>query len=172
MWSFSVCLITRRRSEEAKMSRYEITQKTSEAVAAALELATKAGHAELAPLHVAVALISQPGGILRQAAANAAGSEDAPESLEKAFNQALRKLPQQYPPPVQFSAGTEIIKVFQRAHAVQQARGDAHLAVDQLILGLVEDSQIGDLFEAAGVPTAKVKSEVEKNRGEEGGDCL
>ena len=42
------------------------------------------------------------------------------------------------------------------------------LSVDQLILGLLEDSLIGDLLKEAGVFPAQVKSEVQKLRGKQG----
>ncbi|KAK4395820.1 Chaperone protein ClpB1 [Sesamum angolense] len=62
--------------------------------------------------------------------------------------------------------GDESANSFERA--LQKSRGDTHLAVDQLILGLLEDSQIQDLLKEAGVTASKVKAEVEKLRGKEG----
>jgi ATP-dependent Clp protease ATP-binding subunit ClpB len=37
-----------------------------------------------------------------------------------------------------------MIKVIRRAQSAQKKRGNSHLAVDQLPLGLLEDSQISD----------------------------
>ncbi|GAB4860867.1 hypothetical protein Ancab_036027 [Ancistrocladus abbreviatus] len=46
------------------------------------------------------------------------------------------------------------------ANSVQRkALGDGHLAVDQLILGLFEDSEINDLLKEARVAAARVKAE-------------
>lgn len=149
------------------MNPDKFTHKTNEAIAMAHELATSAGHAQFTPLHLAVALLSDPSGIFAQAINNA-GGENAAQSAERVFNQAMKKLPSQTPAPDEIPASTTLIKVIRRAQAAQKARGDTHLAVDQLILGLLEDSQIGDLFKEAGVAVARVKSEVEKLRGKEG----
>lgn len=150
------------------MNPDKFTHKTNESLAGAHELAVDAGHLQLTPLHLAASLISDHAGIFSQAIANASGSEESPKSVERVVNQALKKLPSQSPPPEQVPASTALIKVIRRAQAAQKEQGDTHLAVDQLILGLLEDSQIGDLLKEAGIATAKVKSEVKKLRGKEG----
>lgn len=151
----------------ADMNPDKFTHKTNEALAGAHELALNSGHAQLTPLHLAVALISDPSGILSQAIASS-GGENAHKEVETVFKRALKKLPSQSPAPDEVPASTTLIKAIRRAQAAQKSRGDTHLAVDQLVLGLLEDSQIGDLLKEAGVTTAKVKSEVEKLRGKEG----
>lgn len=45
---------------------------------------------------------------------------------------------------------------------------DSHLVVDQLILGLLEDSQIGDILKEAEVSMMRVKAKVENLKGKEG----
>ncbi|KAL6509532.1 Chaperone protein ClpB1 [Orobanche gracilis] len=150
------------------MNPEKFTHKTNEAVALAHELALSAGHAQFTPLHFASALISDPHGIFRQAISGAAGSDEAASAAERVIDKAMKKLPSQTPPPDTIPASTTLIKVIRRAQSMQKARGDTHLAVDQLILGLLEDPQIQDLFKEAGVTIAKVKAEVEKLRGKEG----
>lgn len=150
------------------MNPDKFTHKTNEGIRDAHELAMNSGHAQFTPLHIAVALISDRNGIFHQAIANAGGGEEAANSVERVFTQAMKKLPSQTPAPDEIPASTSLIKVIRRAQSAQKSRGDTHLAVDQLILGLLEDSQIGDLLKEAGVSTARVKSEVEKLRGKEG----
>ncbi|XP_009613059.1 chaperone protein ClpB1-like [Nicotiana tomentosiformis] len=150
------------------MNPEKFTHKTNEALAGALELALSAGHAQFTPLHMAVALISDHNGIFRQAIVNAGGNEEVANSVERVLNQAMKKLPSQTPAPDEIPPSTSLIKVLRRAQSSQKSRGDSHLAVDQLILGLLEDSQIGDLLKEAGVSASRVKSEVEKLRGKEG----
>uniref|UniRef100_A0A5B7B2G0 Chaperone protein ClpB1 n=1 Tax=Davidia involucrata TaxID=16924 RepID=A0A5B7B2G0_DAVIN len=150
------------------MNPDKFTHKTNEALAGAHELAMNSGHAQFTPLHIAVALISDRNGIFRQAIVNAGGGEEAANSVERVFNQAMKKIPSQTPPPDEIPASTTLIKVIRRAQSAQKSRGDTHLAVDQLILGLLEDTQIGDLLKEAGISTSMVKSEVEKLRGKEG----
>ncbi|KAI0515700.1 hypothetical protein KFK09_008366 [Dendrobium nobile] len=152
------------------MNPDKFTHKTNEAIASAHELAISSGHAQFTPLHLAHALASDPAGILRQAIANAAGGagESAVASFERVLNQALKKIPSQHPPPDEIPASTSLIKAIRRAQSSQKQRGDTHLAVDQLILGILEDSQIGDCFKEAGISASRVRSEVEKLRGKEG----
>ncbi|KAL7161226.1 hypothetical protein ACSBR2_041807 [Camellia fascicularis] len=150
------------------MNPDKFTHKTNEALAGAHELAMNAGHPQFTPLHIALTLISDPNGIFRQAIVNACGSDEGANSVERVFNQALKKLPSQTPPPDEIPASTTLIKVLRRAQSSQKSRGDTHLAVDQLILGLLEDSQVGDLLKEAGISTSRVKSEVDKLRGKEG----
>lgn len=141
------------------MNPDKFTHKTNEAIAGAHELATNAGHAQFTPLHMASALSSDQNGLFRQAIANAGGGEEAAKSAERVFNQALKKLPSQSPPPDEVPASSSLIKAIRRAQSSQKSRGDTHLAVDQLTLGLLEDSQVGDLLKEAGVSPARVKSE-------------
>ncbi|KAI6675622.1 hypothetical protein NL676_003528 [Syzygium grande] len=82
-----------------------------------------------------------------------------PQKQQRVFNQALKKLPSQSPPPGEKPASPSLKKVI--GHS-QESRDDIYLAVDQLIIGLLEDSQIGDLLKEAGVATARVKSELKR----------
>lgn len=152
------------------MNPDKFTHKTNEAIANAHELAISSGHAQFTPLHLAHALSSDPAGLFRQAIANASGGagDSAVASFERVLNQALKKIPSQHPPPDEIPASTSLIKVIRRAQSSQKQRGDTHLAVDQLILGILEDSQIGDCLKEAGISASRVRSEVEKLRGREG----
>ncbi|KAL3018300.1 hypothetical protein AAZX31_05G021300 [Glycine max] len=150
------------------MNPEKFTHKTNEALASAHELAMSSGHAQLTPIHLAHALISDPNGIFVLAINSAGGGEESARAVERVLNQALKKLPCQSPPPDEVPASTNLVRAIRRAQAAQKSRGDTHLAVDQLILGILEDSQIGDLLKEAGVAVARVKSEVDKLRGKEG----
>ncbi|KAM3332172.1 hypothetical protein ACQJBY_027783 [Aegilops geniculata] len=148
------------------MNPDKFTHKTNEALAAAHEMASEAGHAQLTPLHLAAALAADRSGILRQAIAHASGGNDAAaESFERVATAALKRLPSQSPPPDTVPASTSLVKAVRRAQSAQKSRGDSHLAVDQLLMGLLEDPQISDALKEAGISAARVKAEVEKLRG-------
>jgi ATP-dependent Clp protease ATP-binding subunit ClpB len=151
------------------MNPDNFTHKTNEALVAAHEMASEAGHAQLTPLHLAAALTSDKSGILRLAITQASGGDGvAGDSFERVLSNALKKLPSQSPQPDSVPASTALIKVIRRAQSAQKKRGDSHLAVDQLLLGLLEDSQISDCLKEAGVSAARVRAELEKLRGGEG----
>ncbi|CAI9111863.1 OLC1v1012192C1 [Oldenlandia corymbosa var. corymbosa] len=149
------------------MNPEKFTHKTNEALAGAHELAVNAGHAQITPLHIAAYLLSDANGIFRQALNNAGGGEEAARAGERVVNQALKKLPSQSPPPDDVPASTSLIKAIRRAQSLQKSRGDSHLAVDHLILGLLEDSQIADLLKEAGLTISKVTAELKKLRGKD-----
>ncbi|CAJ1975356.1 unnamed protein product [Sphenostylis stenocarpa] len=149
------------------MNPEKFTHKTNEALVSAHETAVSNGHAQFTPLHLASSLLADKGGIFAQALSNAAGEESA-RAAERVFSQALKRLPSQSPPPDEVPASTNLIRAIRRAQTLQKTRSDTHLAVDHLILGLLEDSQITELLKEAGVVASKVKSEVEKLRGKEG----
>ncbi|KAJ7563837.1 hypothetical protein O6H91_03G127900 [Diphasiastrum complanatum] len=146
------------------MNPEKFTHKTNEALAAGQELALSSGHAQYTPLHLAAALLSDANGLFRQVV-TAAGGDEAPASLERVFNRSLKKIPSQNPAPDDVPANTALIKVLRRAQSAQKSKGDSHLAVDQLILALIEDSQIGDCLKETGLSSGKLKAELEKLRG-------
>ncbi|KAK9684498.1 hypothetical protein RND81_10G214200 [Saponaria officinalis] len=150
------------------MNPEKFTHKTNEVLVEAHTLAMNNGHAQITPLHVACVLISESNGVFHQAVSQASGSDDSTKSVERVFNRALNGLPSQSPPPDDVPASTSLIKAIRRAQSLQKALGDTHLAVDQLILGIIEDSQVSGLFKEAGVAVAQVKAEVEKLRGKDG----
>ncbi|CAM0954531.1 unnamed protein product [Alopecurus aequalis] len=148
------------------MNPDNFTHKTNEALVAAHEAASEAGHAQITPLHLAAALAGDKSGILRQAVAQASGGNaSAGDSFERVLAGALKKLPSQSPPPDSVPASTALIKAIRRAQSAQKKRGDTHLAVDQLLLGLLEDAQIADCLKEAGVSAPQVRAELEKLRG-------
>lgn len=149
------------------MNPDKFTHKTNEALAAAHEMALDAGHAQLTPLHLAAALAADKSGVLRQAIAHASGGNDtaAADSFERVVAAALKRMPSQSPPLDAVPASTALVKVIRRAQSAQKARGDSHLAVDQLLVGLLEDPQVSDALKEAGVAASRVKAVVEKLRG-------
>nr|CAB3474232.1 unnamed protein product [Digitaria exilis] len=150
------------------MNPDKFTHKTNEALASAHELASEAGHAQITPLHLAAALAADRSGVLRQAIAHASGGNDigAADSFERVVASALKRLPTQSPPLDTVPASTSLVKVIRRAQSLQKARGDSHLAVDQLLVGLLEDPQVSDALKETGVAASRVKAVVEKLRGD------
>lgn len=149
------------------MDPRKFTNKTNESFAVARKLAISSGHAQLTPVHLASTLISDLNGIFFQAISNVGGDESA-RSVERVLKQALKKYPTQQPPAEHVPESSSIIKVVERAQEAQKSRGDTHLAIDRLILGILEDSQIADLLTESGVAASRVKLEVENLRSKEG----
>lgn len=139
--------------KRSAMNPDKFTHKTNEALVSARELALDSGHAQFTPLHLASILVADRQGLLPQALANASegAGDSAVQSFERVVSSALKKLPSQSPPPDDVPVATSLVKAIRRAQSSQKSCGDSHLAVDQLILGLLEDSQIADLLKEAGI---------------------
>ncbi|KAI3962119.1 hypothetical protein MKW92_041316 [Papaver armeniacum] len=153
------------------MNPKKFTKKTNEVLAVAQELASKSGHVQFRPVHLAHALISDQEGILGQAISNAAGGlqgGEASNSFERVVQKFLKKLPSQTPPLDHVPPSTSLINLIKRAQTAKKSNADAYLAVDSLILALLEDSEIGDALKETGVLVSKVKTEIEKLRGKKG----
>jgi ATP-dependent Clp protease ATP-binding subunit ClpB len=137
------------------MNPEKFTHKTNEALAAGQELATEAGHAQYTPVHLVLALLDDSDGLLRQAVQSASGSEGTIASVERVLKNTLKKIPSQSPAPDASPANNALIKCIRKAQSLQKSRGDSHLAVDQLILALLDDAQIADCFKEAGISAAR-----------------
>jgi ATP-dependent Clp protease ATP-binding subunit ClpB len=112
-----------------------------------------------------LALLDDSEGLLRQAVTSAAGSEGTIASVERVLKSTLKKIPSQSPAPEASPPNPALIKCIRRAQSLQKSRGDSHLAVDQLIIALLDDGQITDCFKEAGISSARVKKELETVRG-------
>ena len=148
------------------MNPDQFTHKTNEILTAARELAENNGHAQITPVHAALALLDDQEGLFQQALSCAASDpESAVRSFKRSLNRLLSKVPSQSPPPDEISASSVLFKSLRRAQALQKKRGDSHLVVDSLISGLLEDSQIAEALKGAGVNCNGLKAELEKTRG-------
>ncbi|KAK2359985.1 chaperone protein ClpB1 [Trifolium repens] len=151
------------------MNPENLTLKTNETFVTARKLAISSGHALLTPLHIASTLIFYPNGIFFQAISNV-GGEESSHSVERVLKQALMKLPTQFPPSNDrfVPLNSLLFKIILSVNEAQKLGGDNRLALDQLILRILDDSQISDLLKECGVAASMVKLEVEKLRAKDG----
>lgn len=123
------------------MNPEKFTHKTNEALATAREIATESGYAKYTPVHLAIVLTKDEGGILHQAISSATtAKEETMEAVQGVLRQALKKLPSQYPAPDSIPPNIEIRCCINRAWYLQKSKGDTNLAVDHLILGVLKHS--------------------------------
>eukprot|EP01018_Ginkgo_biloba_P005859 Gb_21333 [translate_table: standard] len=145
------------------MNPEKFTHKTNEALAAAEELASRSSHAQCTPVHLALALTKDTAGLLCQAISSAGGGDEA---VKRVLSQSLKKISSQHPPPEDVTPNTALSKCMRRAQSAQKKKRNIHLAVDHLILGLLEDSKVADYLKEASVNVVRAKSQLEKLRGE------
>lgn len=87
------------------------TQKVQEAFGMALQIARENGHAQIYPLHLALALLEEDNSLGKQAVLRSVG-EDGYLSLLRVLKKRLVRLPSVQPPPGEAS----------RANIVQESR--------------------------------------------------
>jgi ATP-dependent Clp protease ATP-binding subunit ClpB len=120
------------------------TEKTSSALSAAAEAAAEAGNAQIEPLHVAAALLSDKQGVAGAAVLRAArGDEAALASLRRTLQAAVSRLPAVRGGNTgQPSASNALSKVLSRCASRMKARGDTFLAVDVLWGECLNDNKV------------------------------
>lgn len=150
------------------------TDKATQALADAQEIATQHAHSQLLPIHLAVALIDplpdqskdqqnssahashagSSASLFRQVVERAHGD---PQTLERALNRVLVRTPSQDPPPEQGpSVSPAFSKILRAANDLSKTQKDSYIAVDHLIQCLVQDSTIQKCLSEANVPNPKV----------------
>lgn len=143
------------------------TQKTTETISEAIELAQEEQHQQLTPLHLAIVLFEDTHGLARTAVSKAAG-EEAWKSAVRTLRKRLVRLPKVQPAPEQVSPSRELSKVLSSAQKAQKERGDTYLGVDSLLAAVVGDAGVAEALAEAGVNRAQVESELAAARKTQG----
>ena len=145
------------------MNPENFTDKTTEAIVAAQELAREGQNPQLAPVHLAVALFSDPNGIARQIL-NKSGCD--PQVVERNLRRLLVRLPTQDPAPDQVSPSPAFGAMLRKADDVRKKQSDSHLAVDHLLLALTEtEKPIVDALSEAGLTRQAMQTAIKSVRG-------
>jgi len=137
------------------------TEKTQEAISSASDLAKEHNNVQLTPLHLALALFSGNEN-LGSRIATKAGAEAS--KIERELKRAVVRLPAQDPAPDP-SPSRSFITVLEKATEIMKKQTDTHLAVDHLLLALVQDSEVQKILKEQGLPAAKVEQAVKEVRG-------
>ncbi|MFI5100387.1 MAG: Clp protease N-terminal domain-containing protein, partial [Actinomycetes bacterium] len=142
----------------------DLTTRSQEAIAAAQRSAVSAGNPALEPVHLLDALLKQPDGIAL-ALLDAVGV--ARQGLLAAADAAVANLPRASGTTV---SGPQASGALQRALAVAteraQARGDAYLSTEHLLLGIAAaGAEAADLLQAHGATESELAAALDRVRG-------
>ncbi|CAH7666020.1 P-loop containing nucleoside triphosphate hydrolase protein [Phakopsora pachyrhizi] len=170
---------------------FSFTDKTNEALAAAIGLARERSHVHVQPVHIALALldptvIGSSGGVGSASAdclfANVldkAGAEA--RDVIRALNKRLVREPSQDPPPDNVGFSSSASKVLKEAQKLMKQQNDGYIAQDHLILALLDDSGIKQLFKELNISDQALRNavsavragrKVDSKSAEEGFDAL
>ena len=147
------------------MSGYDFTDRAQGSLAASFELARDYAHAQIAPAHIALALLdddtSNAQGVKSTNAESRSLFKSVSEkagisvpNLEQGLRNALRKIPQQSPPPDDISLSGATSKVLRTAQNLKNQQHDSFIAQDHLLLALIDDSSIEQILKSAGLANA------------------
>lgn len=140
----------------------KFTDKTSEILLAAQELAKENSNVQLSPVHVALALFTDEAG-LAQSICNKSNIDA--QVIERALRKLLVRLPVQDPPPESLASSPAFLKVLNNATALMKKQEDTLLSVDHLLLALADDKDVGAAFSSAGLNKNSLESSIKTVRG-------
>ncbi|GAA6011075.1 hypothetical protein JCM11491_005928 [Sporobolomyces phaffii] len=168
------------------MDPQKYTEATTKALEAAINLAKESSNSQLAPAHLASALLSptQTASGASQATLfssiiNKAGGN--PDLVNRGLAKFIVRLPAQDPAPEDVSLSPATAKVLREAEKIMKEKNDSFVAQDHLILALVQDNSIATIIKEAGMTADQVKAAAQQLRGgkqvtsrgaEEGFDAL
>ncbi len=136
------------------------TRKSLECVQSAQSLARENGNASISAIHLGIVVFTDELG------ANILGKIGDAKAFERSLRKLLVKLPTQHPAPAQIGMDNSVLKVLQKAEDLQaKSEGDTHVAVDHLILALLEDANIKEVMKGNGISRSQIETAVASMRG-------
>ncbi|CAJ0638973.1 5505_t:CDS:2 [Entrophospora sp. SA101] len=146
------------------MNNYQFTDKVEKTISAALNLAREYAHVQIAPAHLACAMLDEKEGeSLFKNLVNKAGGDAV--IVERNFKKLLVRQPTQDPPPDDIALNPQAHKVLRAAYNIQQRQKDSFISQDHLILGLYEDSQSKQVLVDSGVSQKALEHAISQVRG-------
>ena len=144
-----------------------LTEKAQDAVRQAQALAQRHGQQQIEAEHLAVALLSQDGGVAARVVEKAGV---APATLLQRLQQAIEKIPRVSGGGAQAGQvyiSSRVNEVFNNAEAEAQRMKDEFVSVEHLLLALggVKDGAVADAFRAAGLTKDKLLEAAAAVRG-------
>jgi ATP-dependent Clp protease ATP-binding subunit ClpB len=144
-----------------------LTEKAQDAVRQAQALAQRHGQQQIEAEHLAVALLSQDGGVAARVVEKAGA---APATLLQRLQQAIEKMPRVSGGGAQSGqvyVSSRVHEVFSNAEAEAQRMKDEFVSVEHLLLALagVKDGAVAEAFRAAGLTKDKLLEAAAAVRG-------
>jgi ATP-dependent Clp protease ATP-binding subunit ClpB len=138
------------------------TEKTAELVTKAQDLARDFGHATITPTHFLGALFEDESSLFKSLISKSGAD---PVNVERKVKSHLVKLPSQSPPPDDVSFSGASVKVLRNADDVRKKQKDSHVAIDHVILALLDDREASTTLTEAGVNRKSLEQAIASVRG-------
>ena len=150
--------------EARPMRTDRFTQRATEAIVAAQQLAESEGHPQLEVAHLLLVLVEQPDGVV-PAVLNRLGVP--PANVAEALRAELAKLPKVSGAAQQLQLSNEARRVLTDAHAVAERMRDEYVSTEHLLIATIEagDSSAARVLREAGVEGPSVLEALSAIRG-------
>lgn len=152
----------RKLNGEMALNPQQFTDKTNETISAARDIAIQNGHSLIDPIHIAYQLFSAEDALGYRLCQK--GQIDN-QAVQRNLRRIMLKLPAQNPPPDDATTSTGCVKFLKAARDIQQKQGDTLLAVDHLLLSLLNEKNIADELAQAGLTSEMMKQLIKDMRG-------
>jgi ATP-dependent Clp protease ATP-binding subunit ClpB len=144
-----------------------LTDKAQEALRQAQSLAQRQSHPQIEAEHLALALLTQDGGVASRIVEKAGAS---PAAVASRLQQALARLPRVSGPgagPGQVYVSPRVNEVLNAAEAEAQRMKDEYVSVEHLLLALADlrDGAVSEAFRAAGLTRERLLEATATVRG-------
>ncbi|KAL2919055.1 hypothetical protein HK105_201325 [Polyrhizophydium stewartii] len=144
------------------LSSENFTDKCAGVLNRASELAAEFAHVQVAPVHIAVAMLDDEDSLLRSVLQKTGADPDA---CERRLRSLLVRQPSQNPPPPQASFNGAALGVLRAADDIRKRQKDSHLSVDHVILALADNKEIMAALAEAGASKKAIDAAVAQVRG-------
>ncbi|NOX49665.1 MAG: AAA domain-containing protein, partial [Gammaproteobacteria bacterium] len=142
----------------------KLTQRMQAALADAQSLALGHDHSQVEPIHLLRVLLQSQDKLATQLIGRSGGRV---EELLSKVDASVQARPQLGSAGSEVGVSPELHKVLAKADVAAQKAGDEYVALDRVLLALVEDPHLRSMFEQVGVNTSALASAVEVQRNGE-----
>lgn len=148
------------------MDETQFTENALNIISTATQLAKDGGHTQLMPLHFLAAMVpsdAENSTIYLKTLIQKARYEWP--NFERCVNKHLVRLPSQSPPPDDIRPGYAAGQVLNNAIKIKTQQKDSYIAQDHILLALLEDSSIQDIFKECHMNVDSIKTQAIELRG-------
>ncbi|KAJ3126817.1 hypothetical protein HK098_007111 [Nowakowskiella sp. JEL0407] len=140
----------------------QFTDKTTTILSKASTLAQEYNHVQISPIHITCALFDDEDKLLNSIIHKAGGD---PKISERKCKSILVRQAAQTPPPDEITLSSDTRKLLKNAIDIQKKQKDTHLAVDHVILALLDINEIFRAFEESGATKKSIEAAITQIRG-------
>lgn len=140
----------------------EFTDKVNKIIYEATNLAITNKNPQVEPSHIATVLFEDPEGMAKRVAQKAGADID---QIQAQLRELLQRIPQQDPAPLDASFSSNSRRLLQNAQKHQRKNSEAHLAVDHVLLALVQEKAILQILAQNNLAKSDFENVLKKVKG-------